>query len=633
MTVAARTRRGAASEATDPLGDAAPRLAARLEELLRAMETQQQQEGARLARIAPCYAEAARNLIHYLELRRHDLRAEQEELTSLGLSSLGRCESDVRQALESVLRILRRLGDLPAPPPTEPPRGGAQALARHTCQLLGKPAEPEGASILVTLPATAATNPELVVELLEAGMTIARINAAHDEPPTWEQMVENVHRASATTGHPCRIAVDLAGPKLRTGPLQPGPAVVSAKPRRDSCGRLCEPAQILLVAVKPGQAAPASTVPGADAVIPILGEGWSALEPGTQLRGIDASGRQRSLRLRRHGPEGLWCTANHHWHFVAGLRLQVEKPRLELRVGTLPAPEGCLLLQRGDQLRLTDASELGRPAQVDAEGRILQPARIGCTLPGVFRQVGAGARIAFDDGRIGGVVRSAEAGSLLVEITTAGSRGSRLRADQGINFPDTPLDLPALTERDREVLPFVIRHADMVNLSFVQRPEDVEELHGLLARDGRPDLGVILKIETRAAFEALPALLLAAMASEAPLGVMIARGDLAIECGWERLAELQEEILRLCEAARVPCIWATQVLDALAHRGLPTRAEISDAVLGARAEGILLNKGPHITSSVRTLQGILKRMHGHQYKTRPLFRCLELATHHHPNPR
>jgi pyruvate kinase len=247
--------------------------------------------------------------------------------------------------------------------------------------------------------------------------------------------------------------------------------------------------------------------------------------------------------------------------------------------------------------------------------------------------VSTGARVSFDDGRLDGVVLAAEADSLLVEITSAGSRGSRLRADQGINFPDSRLALPALTQRDREVLPFVIRHADMVNVSFVQSPEDVEELQCLLAKGERPDLGVILKIETRTAFESLPALLLAAMASEAPLGVMIARGDLAIECGWERLAELQEEILRLCEAARIPCIWATQVLDALAHRGLPTRAEISDAVLGARAEGILLNKGPHITCSVRTLQGILRRMHGHQHKTRPLLRCLELATHHRPSLR
>ena len=226
------------------------------------------------------------------------------------------------------------------------------------------------------------------------------------------------------------------------------------------------------------------------------------------------------------------------------------------------------------------------------------------------------------------MIVAVEPQALLVEITEARSQGSRLRADQGINLPDTALVLPALTQRDRAVLPFVACHADIVNLSFVQSPEDVEGLRSLLRQLNRADLGVILKIETRQAFDDLPAILLSAMASSAPLGVMIARGDLAIECGWERLAELQEEILRFCEAAHLPCIWATQVLEELAHHGLPTRAEISDAVMGARAEAVMLNKGPHIAGTVRTLHGILQRMHGHQHKTRSLFRRLQLATHH-----
>jgi pyruvate kinase len=93
----------------------------------------------------------------------------------------------------------------------------------------------------------------------------------------------------------------------------------------------------------------------------------------------------------------------------------------------------------------------------------------------------------------------------------------------------------------------------------------------------------------------LPELLLAAMRWPAPLGVMIARGDLAIECGWEELASIQERILRLCAAAHVPCIWATP-------------AEITDAAMGARAEVLMLNKGPNITATVRTLQAIIDRV-------------------------
>jgi pyruvate kinase len=134
-------------------------------------------------------------------------------------------------------------------------------------------------------------------------------------------------------------------------------------------------------------------------------------------------------------------------------------------------------------------------------------------------------------------------------------------------------------------------------------------------------MGLVLKIETLKGFERLPELMLAAMSGERT-GVMIARGDLAVECGYERLAEVQEEILWCAEAAHMPVIWATQVLETLAKTGLPSRAEISDAGLGVRAECVMLNKGPYITSAIRTLDDILRRMAHHQDKKRSLLRAL-----------
>jgi pyruvate kinase len=146
-----------------------------------------------------------------------------------------------------------------------------------------------------------------------------------------------------------------------------------------------------------------------------------------------------------------------------------------------------------------------------------------------------------------------------------------------------------------------------------------------LRRLGGGHLGIILKIETRHAFEQLPQLLLAGMRS-ARLGVMIARGDLAVECGYERLAEIQEEILWICEAAHVPVIWATQVLENLAKAGIPSRAEVTDAAMSERAECVMLNKGPHIVEAVQALDSILSRMQAHQSKKRALLRPLSLAS-------
>ncbi len=106
------------------------------------------------------------------------------------------------------------------------------------------------------------------------------------------------------------------------------------------------------------------------------------------------------------------------------------------------------------------------------------------------------------------------------------------------------------------------------------------------------------------------------------IGVMIALGDLAIECGYERLAELQEEILWLCEAAHLPVIWATQVLEQLATSGLPSGAEISDAAMSERAECVMLNKGPYINDAVVAIDNILQRMARHHYKKNALLRNL-----------
>jgi len=103
---------------------------------------------------------------------------------------------------------------------------------------------------------------------------------------------------------------------------------------------------------------------------------------------------------------------------------------------------------------------------------------------------------------------------------------------------------------------------------------------------------------------------------------MIARGDLLVECGWERLAEIQEEVLWMCEAAHLPVIWATQVLEGLAQKGLPSRAEITDAAMSERAECVMLNKGPHILDAMRVLDGILRRMQAHQTKKSPRLRRL-----------
>jgi pyruvate kinase len=302
---------------------------------------------------------------------------------------------------------------------------------------------------------------------------------------------------------------------------------------------------------------------------------------------------------------------------------QTEEDSIELT--SLPCQEKPIVLYPGDTLILTREPIPGRPSSKDSSGRLLSPARISCTLPAIFEDIQVGESIWLDDGKIGGVIERSGPDSLEVRIVRANFDGEKLRADKGINLPDSHLRLPSLTEKDLEDLTFVVKHADIVGMSFVQDVSDVRALQDRLLEMTNTPPGIVLKIETRRAFERLPALILAAMKFER-VGVMIARGDLAVESGFERMAEVQEEMLWICEAAHCPAIWATQVLESLARKGVFSRAEITDAAMGNRAECVMLNKGPHIVQAVHTLDNILHRMENHQTKKQSMLRELRLAS-------
>ncbi len=563
---------------------------------------------------------SARNLVHYLALRRRDLRSLQNQLAAWGLSSLGRAEAQVLPTVEAILGVLDGL-DGKGGSATD---GQGRALLRaQTDELLGPAPENRDVRIMVTMPGDAAHDFALVRDLVASGMDCMRINCAHDGPDTWSGILQHLARANGETGRRCRALIDLAGPKLRTGPIQPGPAVVRWRPQRDVYGHVVEPARIWLT----DGAHPRKAPNHGAATLPVDGEWLSSLAISERIKLRDARNAQREMTVVGRDDGGVWAESDQTAYIVPGttLRRSCRAPaRRQAEVRDLPATLQPIVLAPEDTLILTRALEPGRPAITRSDGTVLDPAVIGLTLPEVFDDIEGGQAIWFDDGKIGGVVRAVMADRIDVQITHAQPGGSKLFADKGVNVPDTNLHLPSLTAKDVEDLPFIAANADIIGYSFVRTASDVRELQSRLASLGRPDLPLILKIETRRAFEHLPELLIAAMRSPAA-GVMIARGDLAVECGYERLAEVQEEILWMAEASHTPVIWATQVLERLAKEGVPSRAEITDAAMGERAECVMLNKGPYILDAVRALDNILTRMQAHQRKKSAMLRHLHIA--------
>jgi pyruvate kinase len=251
------------------------------------------------------------------------------------------------------------------------------------------------------------------------------------------------------------------------------------------------------------------------------------------------------------------------------------------------------------------------------------PFQMTCTAPEVLDRLTPGAAVSIDDGALHGVVLSSTPGGFQVRVARGKLGGVKLRPEKGLNFPNIDLGLDPITDKDRDDLDFIVRHADLIGYSFVQTAGHVAALQAELARrtgDWRR-FPLIGKIETPLAVRNLPDIIVEA-AGRQPFAVMIARGDLAVEMGFERVAELQEEIMWVCEAAHVPVIWATQVLEDLVKEGLPSRGEMTDAAMAARAECVMLNKGPNVGGAVEVLDRLLRRMAEHQVKKTPTLRAL-----------
>ena len=604
-------------------------LIARLQPIrLEVLQAEQHFRGE-LDRVCLGNLQSARNLVHYIGLRRHDIRELQEDLGRLALSSLGRLESHVMATLDALLALLHKLagrewyGRAIEETFAEFDSGSA-LLEKHTVEALGETPEDQNVRIMVTMPSEAASDPNLIRNFLDRGMNIMRINCAHDSAEEWLQMVENLQAAREETGKACKITFDLAGPKLRTGPLSPGPGIIRWKPVRNELGQVTTPAYVAFCNDQ-------STPDDETIAIPVKGSLFRHARKGDFIELTDTRGRERVLHVVEVDKSCCICTNDRTGYVIEGtkLRLLREKELLcEDEVDALPEIEYALSLSAGEDLLLTPAEVPGKPAEDNEDDIVSQPAQIGCSLSAVFTDAQAGERIFFDDGKIEGVIRAAQKEGreprLEIKITQAANGTAKLRAEKGINLPDTKLNISALTPKDREDLEFATQNGDMVSLSFVRRPEDVAELIAELDRLEAKKTGIILKIENRRAVEDLPRILLTAM-GRPMTAVMVARGDLGVEIGFERMAEIQEQILWICEAAHVPVIWATQVLESLVKRGLPSRAEVTDAAMSGRAECVMLNKGPHILLALDFLCDVLARMEGHQTKKSALMRKLSVA--------
>lgn len=597
------------SEPPDPT-----ELLARIDDLIAMLVRAADAQRGAIDAVHPLNRASAINLVHYLALRRIDLRPLQRALAQLGLSSLGHAEGHV---LGSITRVRARLRDMlvaagtpTAPPPTvaDPLNTSAShaLLHRNAHALFGPKPAPRHVYIMVTLPEVGAVTPAWAHEVLVAGANCFRVNTAHDAVADWTDAIATIRAEAARMGRAVRVLVDLEGPKLRTLPLGPGLHVHKLRPPKDELG------------AGAGALAVALTTTVTSTSIPIPAAALARLRSGDELRFRDARGKKRRLVVGGGDTDRLEILLESTTYFTDATEIAVRRAGREVarfHPGPLPHVETSVRIDRDDQFWLVDEAA---PTGASGRGFLAVP----ISLPEILPAIAVGQRVFIDDGKLEAVATERHAGRVLCRVVRTPAGRFRLRGAMGINLPDTPTvgALDAMSAKDHDSLAFAVAHADMVGLSFVRTAGDVAAIRERVAAAARP-VGLVLKIETSSGFRHLGELLLDALHYH-PVAVMIARGDLAVEVGFERLAELQEEILWLCEAAHVPVIWATQVLESLAKAGLPSRGEVTDAAMSVRAECVMLNKGDYVARAVEMLDAILRRMEAHQYKKMALSREL-----------
>jgi pyruvate kinase len=252
-----------------------------------------------LASVHSAYRASAVNLVHYLVTRQIDLRPVQLDLWRLGLSSLGRIEGHVRDALEQVIArlddVLARLGvhrvEASTPIGVLLADDGDRLLRLHSEALFGPKPPGRHVYVMVTAPDAADVTEAWVARLLAAGMNVLRVNGAHEDVPEWQHIVQTARRVATAQKAALRVLVDLPGPKLRTVAPCAGPRVTRWKPERDAFGRVTSHCQVVL---RPSQANAGSFD---EPNLQLPAEVWAQLAIGDELVLRDARDRKRRLKV------------------------------------------------------------------------------------------------------------------------------------------------------------------------------------------------------------------------------------------------------------------------------------------------------------------------------------------------
>ena len=237
-------------------------------------------------------------------------------------------------------------------------------------------------------------------------------------------------------------------------------------------------------------------------------------------------------------------------------------------------PVAILLDTKGPEIRtgiLKDGKKINLQAgnlfTLSTEDIVGDESKVSITYAGLVEDVQVGSTILVDDGLIGLKVKEKKAKEIVCTVINGGELGER----KGVNVPNVPVRLPAITDKDREDIRFgVEQEIDFIAASFVRNAECILEIKAFLRECGAPYIPIIAKIENAEGIKNIDEIIRCAD------GIMVARGDLGVEIPAEEVPYLQKMMIQKCNDNYKPVITATQMLDSMIRNPRPTRAEVTD---------------------------------------------------------
>jgi pyruvate kinase len=471
-------------------------------------------------------------------------------------------------------------------------------------EVFGANLQNESTHIMLTLDSQIPSS--IIEEFLINGMTIARINCAYDDESTWNKIIESVRfaedhlRIKGQNGaNKCKIYMDLSGPKIRIGPMKKAVYPLKISVKKNLNGQPLESKTGLISWKLPTTKLLSND--NYDFQVSITPhDKIHNLREGHRVSFLDIRNKKRRFLITKVTPSGLVVSIDKTAYIDENTKLQNVEHQIVLNVINLEIKPVKLQIKKPDRVRIHLKQQI--EGHYDLETAIFN---ISVNFPVAFSNIQEGHSVFIDDGKVQGIIKDYNTDFVEIEIVSPDTP-STLKENKGINLPNSNVGLSvcALTTKDEKDLRFICRHADMVGLSFVHTPQDLQKLKQHLSAYGKLDIPVIAKIETKEAINNFSSLLLEGL-TFSKFGVMVARGDLAIDIGFQQLSVVQEEILSMCRAAHIPVILATQVLDTLAKKGIPSRSEMADLSFGSEFDCIMLNKGPFMKEAVEFLKETL----------------------------